>query len=145
MHPITNSASNKKAPRMEPTTMPAISPPVRPRLRLVVAAVLEVAEEEGEEVEEVNNGSIVDVATTGSTTPSHLVSVSEKTQHESVELGELAAQYEHRLPKLDEYPQLSGSFITPSIQLPLNESAGSAQLVKSARIWLMALEPVLPQ
>lgn len=70
--------------------------------------MLEVAVEEGDEVEEVNNGCIVDVATMGKTTPSQRVSVSEKTQHESVAFGELTAQYEHNPPRLDEKPQLSG-------------------------------------
>jgi hypothetical protein len=45
-------------------------------------------------------GSNEAVATTGRVTPSHLLVVFENTQHESVELGELAAQYEHRPPRL---------------------------------------------
>lgn len=73
--------------------MPAIAPPLRPRLALVVGALLFVAVLEADEVdEEVNRGCMVDVATTGSTTPAQRVSVSEKTQHESVEFGELEAQ-----------------------------------------------------
>ena len=59
----------------------------------------------------------------------------EATQQESVALGELAAQNPHRPWRLFEYPQLLGSFSSPSIQAPLNESAGRAQFVKSARIW----------
>lgn len=51
-----------------------------------------------------------DVAITGSVTSSHLLSLSAKTQQESVELGELAAQYEHRPPKLVAYPQSLGWF-----------------------------------
>lgn len=125
--------------------MPATWPPVRPLLRLDAAVGLIVDEEVGEGVDDVNNGCMLDVAITGSTTPLHLVSVSEKTQQESVELGELAAQYEHKLPVLDMKPQLLGSLATPSIHEPLNESAGSAQFVKSARIWLMALGPAVPQ
>lgn len=125
--------------------MPAIAPPLRPLLLFVVAAVLVVAVLEGEDVdEEVNKGCIEEVATTGKTTFAHRVSLSEKTQHESVEFGELEAQYEHKLPVLSEKPQLLGWFVTPSIQVPVNESAGSAQLVKSALIWLRALFPAVP-
>lgn len=62
---------------MAPTTIPAIAPPLSPRLCPTVAAALEVAEEEGEEVDEVNRVGIVDVATIGSTTPAQRVSVSE--------------------------------------------------------------------
>lgn len=53
---------------------------------------LPVAEEVGDDVDEVNRGCMLEVATTGSTTLAHRVSVSENTQHESVELGELAEQ-----------------------------------------------------
>ena len=80
-----SSASNRAAPRMEPTTMPATWPPVRPLLRLDAAVGLEVDEEVGEGVEDVKSGCMLDVATTGSTTPLHLASVPEKTQQESVE------------------------------------------------------------
>lgn len=38
-------------------------------------------------------------------------------------------------------PQLSGSFWEPSTQDPVNESAGNAQFVKSARIWSLASLP----
>jgi len=38
-------------------------------------------------------------------------------------------------------PQLSGSFEEPSIQVPVNEFAGNAQLVKSALICESALLP----
>lgn len=51
-----------------------------------------------------------DVATTGNVTSSHLLSVSANTQQESVELGELAAQYEHKPPRLVVKPQSSGWF-----------------------------------
>lgn len=70
----------------------------------------------------------------GSLTFEHLDSVLEFMQHESVELGELAAQYEHRLGRLLLKPQLLGSFWTPEIQLGPSESFGSEQVVKSARI-----------
>lgn len=36
-------------------------------------------------------------------------------------------------------PQLSGSFVAPSMQVPVSDSAGSAQFVKSALIWESAL------
>lgn len=36
-------------------------------------------------------------------------------------------------------PQLFGSLVAPSMQVPLNELAGNAQLVKSARICVSAL------
>ena len=46
---------------------------------------------------------------------------------------------------LVENPQLLGSFCAASMQDPESESAGRAQLVKSARIWLTASEPWFPQ
>jgi hypothetical protein len=49
-----------------------------------------------------------DDATTGNTTFSHRCSVSENTQHESVELGELDEQYMHKDPKFEVKPQSSG-------------------------------------
>ena len=75
-----------------------------------------------------------DDATTGSTTFSHRCSVSEKTQHESVAFGELVEQYMHKDPKFELKPQSLGWLSTAGIHCPLNEFAGSAQLVKSARI-----------
>jgi hypothetical protein len=45
---------------------------------------------------------------------------------------------------LEEKPQLSGSLVTPAMHEPDNELAGSAQFVKSARIWLIAFEFALP-
>jgi hypothetical protein len=42
-------------------------------------------------------------------------------------------------------PQLVGSFWTPKMQLPLSESFGNAQVVKSALIWLIALLEGVPQ
>jgi hypothetical protein len=81
-----------------------------------------------------------DDAITGRDTSEHRVVVFEKTQHESVALGELAEQYEHSDPRFESNPQLSGSFLTASMQAPVNESAGSAQLVKSARICVSAYE-----
>lgn len=49
------------------------------------------------------------------------------------------------MTRLEEKPQLSGSLVTPAMHEPDNEFAGSAQLVKSARIWLIAFEFALPQ
>ena len=43
------------------------------------------------------------------------------------------------------YPQLSGSLVAPSMQLPVNEFAGNAQLVKSALICESALLPGFEQ
>lgn len=86
-----------------------------------------------------------DEAMIGRATFWHREVVSEKTQQESVLLGELAAQYEHSEPMLLVYPQLSGWFSTASMQLPVNELAGSAQFVKSARIWVRAPSPAVPQ
>jgi hypothetical protein len=57
----------------------------------------------------------------------------------SVELIPPEEQYEHNPMVLLPYPQFSGSFVMPVMQLPLdNEFAGSAQLVKSARIVVRA-------
>lgn len=88
-------ASRRSAPSTDPTTIPANWPPERPEclpLFVVVNPVL-VGVEDAVPVDElVNKGFMLDVATTGSTTFAHFVSVSEKTQHESVEFGELAEQ-----------------------------------------------------
>lgn len=46
----------------------------------------------------------------GSLTPVHRVSVFEYRQHESVEFGEDAEQYEHSEGRLLANPQLLGSF-----------------------------------
>jgi hypothetical protein len=80
-----------------------------------------------------------------SSTPWQRVEVLEKTQHESVALGELAAQYEHRPDRLLLKPQLLPSLSTPAMHVPVMEFAGKAQLVKSARIWLRAFGPAVPQ
>lgn len=57
----------------------------------------------------------------------------------------LVLQYVHKPSKFDWNPQLLGSLEYPAMQVVAMESAGSAQLVKSARNWLMALEPAVPQ
>ena len=123
------------APRTDPTTIPAICPPLRP---------CELFDEFGVAlgVPEGKSGGI-DVVI-GSSTLEQRCSESENRQQESVALGELAAQYVHRPPKLFENPQLSGSFWTPSMQDCDNEFWGSAQFVKSARISLIAFDPEVP-
>lgn len=89
--------------------MPAIAPPLSPPplLEPAAAVALELAVDDG-----VN--APIDVVT-GRSTLSHLDSVFEPMQHESVEFGELLAQYEHKLGKLSAKPQLFGSFVTPRI------------------------------
>ena len=132
-------ASNSSAPTIEPTTIPAIAPPLNPPPLPATAAAeaLELAVDDGVRAP-------IDVVM-GSSTLSHRVSVLEVIQHESVEFGELLAQYEHRLGRLSAKPQLLGSFDTPWMQVPLfKASAGSAHVVKSARIWAIALSPVVP-
>jgi hypothetical protein len=60
----------------------------------------------------------------------------------SVEFWPPVAQNWQRPIVLFPKPQLSGSFVMPSMQppvVPLNELAGNAQLVKSALIWAGAL------
>jgi hypothetical protein len=111
--------------------MPAIAPPDKPLLFPAAGTALAV-EFEPDVVPFVNMLPMGDEI--GSLTPAHRVSVFEYRQHESVELGELAEQYEQRLGRLFAKPQLSGSFCTPRMQVPERESAGRAQLVKSARI-----------
>jgi hypothetical protein len=81
----------------------------------------------------------------GNETPWQRVSVPENKQQESVALGELVAQYEHKLGRLSMNPQLSGSLAAPLTQFAVSESFGKAQSVKSARIWFMAFTPTFPQ
>jgi len=137
------AAIKKKAPRSDPTTIPAIWPPLRPWLSDATGMVpLPVAVGLPEEVEEGNSGGIEVVV--GKWTFVHRDSARALAQHESVPFGELFAQYEQSPAKFERYPQSFGSFKTPVIQVPLSESAGKAQLVKSARIWLIALGPERP-
>lgn len=126
---------------MEPTTIPAMAPPDRPPFFPATGTALDVELDPGV-VPFVNMLPIGVVI--GNLTPVHRVSVLEYRQHESVALGEVAEQYEQRLGRLPAKPQLSGSFCTPRIHPPERESAGSAQLVKSARICVMALRLVEP-
>ncbi len=123
------------APRMEPTTIPAICPPDSPLLFCEAPLVaLEVLVAEGEvlDVAEGNNGGIENMA--GKVTPLHLPVTFDVTQHESVALGELDAQYRHRPGRFEEKPHSSDSFWSPVMHSTLSELLGSAQLVKSALI-----------
>jgi hypothetical protein len=139
------SASSARAPNTAPITMPAICPPVRPRCATAAADVGSlVALLPSPVVRVVTICDNDDDAITGSATFSHRCSVSENTQHESVEFGELDEQYEHRDPRFELNPQSSGWFATPDIHCPLNEFAGRAQLVKSARICVRASEFEFP-
>lgn len=86
-------------------TMPAMLPPDNPCAWGALAVALEDGVAVGNRVPiEVVNGSF---------TPWQRVSVPENRQQESVEFGELAAQYEQRLGRLLLKPQLSGSFNEP--------------------------------
>lgn len=118
------------APPLSPFLLPAVAPPVGVDVLVLVDEVKMLPRE---------------LVAVGSLTFEHLVSVPEFTQHESVEFGELAAQYEHRLGRLLLKPQLLGSFWTPGMQFGPSESFGRAQVVKSARIWLIALLEGVPQ
>jgi hypothetical protein len=139
-HPIM-TARRSSAPSIEPMTIPAMAPPLSPEPpRDDPAAAPLVALDPA--VDDVI--APMDVVT-GNLTFVHRVSACALMQHESVELGELVAQYEQRLGRLFAKPQLFGSFSTPAMHDSLfSESAGNAQTVKSARIWLIALLPVLP-
>jgi hypothetical protein len=129
-------ARRSKAPTMDPTTMPAIAPPLRPPASCA-AEELELAVDDGV--------SAPIELVIGRSTLSQRVSVPDEIQHESVEFGELREQYEHKLGRLSAKPQLLGSFSTPPMHCPLfKASAGSAHVVKSARIWAIALSPVVP-
>ena len=82
--------------------MPAIWPPVRPWcLRAAAAGPV------GEVVDDVVLVKVILIrfsdadATIGNETPLHIEVELEKTQHESVEFGELAAQYPHSPPRFD--------------------------------------------
>jgi len=131
-------ARSTSAPSTAPTTIPAIWPPVNPRRvaatdallweGVVVPLMVEVP------VTVIVTGWSAEDAMMGSTTSLHREVVFEKTQQESVAFGELAEQYPHRPLRFVEKPQSTGSFCSPPTQLPDRESAGRAQLVKSARI-----------
>ena len=71
----------------------------------------------------------------GRVTPLHRLVTFAATQHESVELGELVAQKPQRPNRFVPKPHSAGSLSSPEIQDPVNESAGRAHTVKSARIW----------
>lgn len=130
-------ASSNMAPKIEPMTMPAIAPPDKPCPLLLLCEAVELPVADGKRLPM--------LVVNGSLTFWQRVSVLEKRQHESVAFGELAAQYEHRAGRLLLKPQLFTSFWNPCIQLDVNESAGKAQLVKSARISVSALGALDPQ
>ena len=113
--------------------MPAIAPPERPDPPPLEPPAAAVLDEGGREVTVLVKRGGMEVVL-GRCTFEQRDSACEFTQQESVALGELAAQKVHKPPRFDEKPQLSGSFCTPSMHDPLRESAGRAQLVKSARI-----------
>ena len=81
----------------------------------------------------------------GKVTPGHRLVTLDAEQQESVAFGELVAQYPQRPERLVENPQSFDSFSSPVTQPVLNESDGSAQLVKSALIWSMNPCLGLPQ
>lgn len=117
--------------------MPAICPPVRPLLDPLAAPPAPapaVDVPDAVPVIVIVIGLRAEVATIGSATLLQREVVFEKTQHESVLLGELDEQSPHKPPKFDPNPQLLGWFSTACMQLVVKEFAGSAQLVKSARI-----------
>jgi hypothetical protein len=86
-HP-TIRARRIKAPRIEPMTMPAIAPPLSPPLPCPAAPAVALGVLELVVVGKMLPRDVV----MGNLTFEHLDSVFEFTQHESVELGELAAQ-----------------------------------------------------
>ncbi len=92
----------------EPITIPAICPRDKPPEEPVAASAVLDAEGTAEEVDDGNNGGTENIG--GTVTPSHRVLTSEVTQHESVALGELAAQYPHKPGRLVEKPQSTCSF-----------------------------------
>jgi hypothetical protein len=96
-----------------------------------------VAVDDAEEAVEVEVKSGNNDEVEGSGTPTQRRLTSDPAQQESVAFGELAAQYRQRPWRLVEKPQLSGSLCSAGMHAPLRESAGNAQLVKSALIWLM--------
>lgn len=122
----------------DPTTIPAIWPPDNPLLLLDAAgagALVVAFVDEGWALDKVvvNRGGMV--VKEGRVTPTQRPVAFEPMQQLSVAFGELDAQNEQSAGKFVLKPQLSGSFCSPEIQSPLNESAGRAQTVKSALIW----------
>lgn len=118
-------AARMAAATTEPITIPAIAPPDKPLFEVLAAAAAAAVV--------VTIGCKVTVAA-GIETPSQREVALALTQQVSVELGELEAQYVQRPIVLDEKPQFFDSLSDPLIQLPLRESDGDEQTVKSARI-----------
>lgn len=89
-------------------TIPAIWPPVRPRWVPEPEDAASVGLAVPLAVNVVTICDRDDDAITGRATLSQRSSVLEKTQHESVALGEVEEQYMHRDPRLELKPQSSG-------------------------------------
>lgn len=114
-------------------TIPATIPPDSPRVfELGAAADVLLAEGEVLDVAEGNSGGMENIL--GRVTPLHLLVTFDVTQHESVALGELDAQYLHKPGRFEAKPHSCVSFSSPVMQSTLSESLGRAQLVKSALI-----------
>ena len=139
MQQRTIKARRSRNPRREPTTMPAIAPPESPLL-LVSFPDEPPAVGDAVDVTVVVTGGIDVLLKVGRTTPSQRDSAFDPTQQESVALGELASQKRQSPCKLLLKPQSFGSLRSPGIHSTLSESAGRAQLVKSALIWSRKFE-----
>ena len=121
-------------------TMPAIAPPLSPlppplppEFEPAAPPVSEVEEELGDEDVVVKRFGMEEK--TGRLTSWQRPVAFEVRQQESVPFCVLARQKLQRPGRLAPKPQLSGSFASPGMQLPLSELAGNAQLVKSALNW----------
>lgn len=123
-------AARIAAATIAPITIPAMAPPESPcdSLDEPLPAVAFAAA-----VVVITIGGSVEVAV-GRVTLAQRVSAFELTQQESVALTVLSPQYPQRPTRLVLKPQFSGSLSEPEMQVPVRESAGKAQLVKSARI-----------
>lgn len=136
------AARIRAAPTREPTTIPAMAPPESPEPDLFPPDPTEVEVGDAELVEEGNKGGM-DVVV-GNFTPSQRFSTLAFTQQESVELGELSAQNEHKPGRLDWYPHSAGSLSDAAMQEPLSARAGSEHVMKSDLIWDIAFGPEFP-
>lgn len=120
-----------------PITIPAICPPERP---LPSDAA---SDAEGIAVPDVKRGGRW--LTVGKSTPLQRPVTFELMQHESVELKVLVAQNVHSPTKFFPKPHSCGSLSCARMHVPDNESAGRAQLVKSARTCSMKPGRGVPQ
>jgi hypothetical protein len=138
MQQAASRARSSAAATTEPMTMPAMAPLESSSLFEVAAVVPALVADEVGWPLEVEVGSRVGLRVNwGRTTSWQRPVASEPMQQELVEFSELARQKSQSPCKLGPNPQLSGSFSAPVTQPSLNESAGRAQLVKSARICSM--------